>query len=114
MAKAPTLADITSGYYSTQTLNTNFTNISEAFENTLSLDGSTPNAMEADLDMDGNVIVNAVLGLMSYTVAGAPSASGRTGQVIYVTDGDAGSPCVAVSTGSAWKRISLGATISAS
>lgn len=58
MAKAPTLTTIATGYYSTTALNDNFDNIETAFENTLSLDGSTPNAMNADLDMNGYSILN--------------------------------------------------------
>lgn len=51
----------------------------------------------------------------SYAVSGAPSAStAGAGAMIYVTDGNAGSACFAVSDGSNWKVIALGATISAS
>lgn len=49
--------------------------------------------------------------LPSYTVATAPTVT--TAQVIYVSDGDAGSPCLAAGSGGQWKRISLGAAISA-
>jgi len=59
MAKVPALTNIASGYASNTQLNNNFDAIQEAFENTLSLDGSTPNAMGADLDMNGNQILNA-------------------------------------------------------
>jgi len=59
VAKEPTLNTITTGYFSTPALTENFTNIYDAFTNTLSLDGSTPNAMSADLDMGGNQILNA-------------------------------------------------------
>lgn len=53
------------------------------------------------------------LRLPSYTVAQAANiATPATGQVIYVADGDTGSPCLAVYSGGSWKRISLGATIS--
>jgi len=55
----------------------------------------------------------ANLALPVYTVATANALGGiSTGQVIYVSDGDSGSPCLAVYSGSAWRRISLGATIS--
>ena len=60
MAKGPTITTIASGYYSRTALNTNFTNIDAAFDNTLSLDGSTPNSMQADLDLNGNQITNGV------------------------------------------------------
>lgn len=58
MAKGPTITTIASGYYSRTALNENFTNIDTAFDNTLSLDGSTPNALGADLDLNGNDILN--------------------------------------------------------
>ena len=58
MAKGPTITTIASGYYSRTALNDNFTNIDTAFDNTLSLDGSTPNSMGADLDLNNNDILN--------------------------------------------------------
>lgn len=61
MAKIPTLSDLTSLTNETSaigTINTNNTSIETAFANTLSRDGSTPNSMEADLDMDGFRILN--------------------------------------------------------
>jgi hypothetical protein len=59
MAKQPNLTNITSGYASNTALNANFEALRNALLNTLSRDGSTPNAMNADLDMNGNEIVNA-------------------------------------------------------
>ena len=59
MAKKPDITTIASGYYSRQALNTNFENLQDGFDNTLSLDGSTPNSMGADLDMNSNDILNA-------------------------------------------------------
>jgi hypothetical protein len=59
MAKKPSITTISSGYASTTTLNANFEALKEAFDNTLSLDGSTPNSMNADLDMNSNDILNA-------------------------------------------------------
>jgi hypothetical protein len=61
MAKKPTITTVSSGYQSTTTINDNFQNLRNAFDNTLSLDGSTPNAMQADLDMNSNDILNANL-----------------------------------------------------
>lgn len=58
MAKKPTITTLTSGFNSTTTLNNNFTALRNAFDNTLSLDGSTPNAMNADFDMNSNDILN--------------------------------------------------------
>ena len=59
MAKKPNITTIASGYYSRNALNTNFTSLRDQFDNTLSRDGSTPNAMLADLDMNSNDILNA-------------------------------------------------------
>ena len=59
MAKKPSISSITSGYTSTTTLNANFEALRDGFDNTLSLDGSTPNAMSADFDMNGYRILNA-------------------------------------------------------
>lgn len=61
MAKRPTINTLTntaSPTYLTQ-LNQNFTNVQTQFDNTLSLDGSTPNAMNADIDLNGNDLINA-------------------------------------------------------
>ena len=59
MAKKPTITTVTSGYQATSTINNNFDSVRNAFDNFLSLDGSTPNAMEADLDLNSNDILNA-------------------------------------------------------
>jgi hypothetical protein len=58
MAKKPTIVNVASGFQSTTTINNNFENVKNAFDNTLSLDGSTPNAMQADIDMNSNDIIN--------------------------------------------------------
>ena len=71
MAKKPDITTIASGYYSRQALNTNFTNLKDGFDNTLSLDGSTPNSMGADLDMNNNDILNSRdVAVQSLTIAG--------------------------------------------
>ena len=57
MAKL-TLQDIAAGYGSTTTLNANNALIEAAIENTLSRDGTTPNTMSADIDMNSNHLVN--------------------------------------------------------
>lgn len=61
MTKKPDITTIASGYYSRQALNTNFENIQDSFDNTLSLDGSVPNSMSGDIDMGSNDILNADL-----------------------------------------------------
>ena len=58
MAKRPTVSTITTGHASITALNNNFTALRDGFDNTLSRDGSSPNTMSADLDLNGNDITN--------------------------------------------------------
>lgn len=60
------------------------------------------------------IVIQDVLRLGSFTTADVNLiASPSAGEIVYCTDGNTGSPCLAVYDGSAWKRIALGATISA-
>ena len=59
MSKQADITTIASGFYSTSALNNNFDAINLALDNTLSLDGSTPNSLTADFDMNGYGILNA-------------------------------------------------------
>ena len=59
MSKKPDITTNATGSYSRQALNSNFENLQTGFDNTLSLDGSTPNAMGAELYMNSNDILNA-------------------------------------------------------
>lgn len=58
MTKKPTLTTVASGYQSTTMLNANLNAINNALDNTLSLDGSTPNNMTADIDLNSNDLLN--------------------------------------------------------
>lgn len=58
MAKLPTLIDITAGHGSNTQHNANNDAIETAFTNTLSRDGSAPNQMEADFDLNSNDLLN--------------------------------------------------------
>lgn len=58
MAKKATLTTVSSGYNSATVINNNLEAINDKLDNTLSLDGSSPNAMQADIDMDSNDILN--------------------------------------------------------
>lgn len=49
----------------------------------------------------------------AYTVATVPAVS-PAGQLIYVSNGAAGSPIMAFSDGSNWKRVDTGGNIAAS
>lgn len=59
MAKQPNITTVSSGFYSTAALNANFDSIKVNFDNFVSRDGSTPNTMLADFDMNNNDILNA-------------------------------------------------------
>lgn len=63
MSKTPSLTSLTSladGSAVVTTLNNNNALIVNSFQNTLSIDGSTPNSMAADLDMNSNRITNLI------------------------------------------------------
>lgn len=60
MAKL-TLNPITSAYQAVTALNANNALIEAALENTLSRDGTTPNTMSANLDLNSNKILNSAL-----------------------------------------------------
>lgn len=76
MAKL-SFSTITSGYASVGTLNANFAAISTAFENTLSRDGTSPNAMAGNLDMNSFRVVNLP----------APATSSEPVRLVDVQDG---------------------------
>jgi len=93
MAKKPNITSIGSGYTSTTTLNANFEALRDAFDNTLSLDGSLPNTLQADLDMNNNVLMNvsditvngqSVLNLLdNVTVSTNPPSGGNDGDIWF-------------------------------
>lgn len=58
MSKVASLSDVSGGLTTATQLNLNFSAIEDAFENTLSLDGSTPNEMAADLSLGHNRLIN--------------------------------------------------------
>lgn len=60
-----------------------------------------------------NLSASHSLQLPVYTVSQASNlANVTTGQVVYVSNGDSGNPCLAVYSGGAFKRVSFGANIS--
>lgn len=93
MAKQPTVTTISSGFASQSQLNTNFQNIQNAFNNTLSLDGSLPNAMQGDLDLNDNDLLNVraiyvdgvnVLNVLdNVTVSTASPTGGNDGDIWF-------------------------------
>tara|TARA_Y100000015_G_C2330164_1_gene60819 strand:+ start:58 stop:351 length:294 start_codon:yes stop_codon:yes gene_type:complete len=93
MAKAATINTITSGYASQTQLNENFENINNRLNNTLSLDGSLPNAMNANLDLNNNDLLNVkaiyvdgvnVLNVLdNVTVSTASPSGGNDGDIWF-------------------------------
>ena len=93
MAKLPTINTISSGYASQSQLNENFTNLKNGFNNTLSLDGSAPNAMQGDLDLNDNDLLNVraiyvdgvnVLNVLdNVTVSTASPSGGEDGDIWF-------------------------------
>lgn len=88
MAKL-TLNDIGSGHGEKTLLNDNFDAIETALENTLSRDGTSPNTMSANLDMNGYSILNqlASSGGENFVSQGdwATSTSYTQNNLVYVT-----------------------------
>lgn len=70
MGKRADITDVSTGYQSNTTMNDNFEALNENFDNTLSRDGSTPNQMEADLDLNSNSLLNASTVATSYLYIG--------------------------------------------
>ncbi len=95
-----TLSDISGGYSAPAKTNANNALIEAALENTLSRDGTAPNQMEADFDMNGFQIINLgspqsptaaarlvdITGLITLTGMPIPSVTGNEGKLLF-TDG---------------------------
>lgn len=71
-------------------VNSNNASIISAFENTLSRDGTSPNTMGADIDMDSNSIINpGPMDMNGNKLTGLPQASDPTDAVRLQEVGDA-------------------------
>lgn len=79
-----TLNDITSGYASVSKLNDNFTKIENAIENTLSRDGTAPNQMETNLDLNGHRAINSgrAIGVNDLLTLGQLLEYGTAGEIV--------------------------------
>jgi hypothetical protein len=95
MAKL-TLTDLISAYDSITSINNNNTLIETAVENTLSRDGTSPNQMEANLDMNSKRILNLPAGSAAgdpvtvQQLADAATADITNGPATNITIADAG------------------------
>lgn len=58
-----------------------------------------------------NAALDAADVLPTYAVASVPGVAANSGKLIYVSNGAAGSPCLAYSNGTSWLRITLGAAV---
>jgi hypothetical protein len=75
---------------------------------------TTNNANVATITAQGifNISAGHSLQLPAYTVANATALSNvATGQMIYVSNGATGNPCLAVYSGGTWKQVAIGNTI---
>lgn len=88
---------------------TNATSASSARTN-LGL-GSIATQASNSISITGGTMSGVIITLPSYAVSSLPTA-GTAGRVVFCTDGDSGSKCLAVDDGTNWKRVSLGATVS--
>ena len=78
MVKIAPISNITAGYASAAKINDSFDKVEAAFNNTLSRDGSSPNSMSADLDLNFNDILNAAFVTADTIRAGTLVVAGLT------------------------------------
>ena len=108
MTKEPEITTVSSGYGSSQTINQNFQNVQTKFQNTLSRDGSTPNSMEADLDMDNNDILNVKdISVTSLYIDGVPVAVLETDRIFSERNATNGARGKALGDGEVWSMDGL-------
>jgi len=93
MAKL-TLTDVSAGYLSVATYNANNVLLEAALENTLSRDGTAPNTMSANLDLNSNKVVNVTDGTnnqdavtLAQLTASVATPEGTAVKSTGVTDG---------------------------
>jgi hypothetical protein len=90
-------------------------NSSVTVTNTPSINFEVNSTVIAQFDENEILDISAChsLQLPTYTVSEATSLTNvTTGQLIYVSNGDSGNPCLAVYSGGTFKRVALGSTIS--
>lgn len=69
MAKRPSITNITSGYLSNEQISSNFEAIKTAFDNTISRDGSSPNTVTSNIDMNNKQLINLATPTSNYQAA---------------------------------------------
>lgn len=73
-----------------------------------------PIANDPNPGENGSRSIIKALTLSSYTVATVPTAASHAGRLIHVSNGAAGSPCLAYSNGTSWLRVAFGAAVATS
>jgi hypothetical protein len=66
------------------------------------------------LGRTGSTSLNAAMTLPTYTVATLPSAAAHPNRLIWVSNGNSGVACAAISNGTSWLRIVPGVAVAAS
>lgn len=66
------------------------------------------------LGAGGSKAVIKALTLSTYTVAQLPAAAAHKGRLVHVSNGNAGTECLAYSNGTSWLRIVFGAAVATS
>lgn len=66
------------------------------------------------LDENADAAASGPFALADYSVAELPSASANPQSIVYCSNGNAGVACLAVSNGTDWLRIALGAAVAIS
>lgn len=67
------------------TINNNFSILQTAFDNTLSRDGTSPNQMTANIDLNSHQILNQVFNGFTFSTLPSPTL----GRVAFIIDGPA-------------------------
>ena len=101
MAKQASITTISSGYASTTQLNGNFAGLNTALTNTLSRDGSTPNSMSADFDLNNNDILNGAVGNFSNVVVAGTDLTTQITNTTNSANAAAGSATAAADSATA-------------
>lgn len=114
MAKRPSVTSIASGYASTTAINANTTALAAGFDNTLSLDGSTPNAMGADFDLGNNDILNGGTATFTEVTIGGVGLAAKAAAASTSASEAASSATAAASSASAAATSASSASTSAS
>lgn len=93
-----TLNTVTSGFLSVDQQNENFERIAEALENTVSRDGTAPNQMTANFDLNGYKVLNLAPGtqatdaatygqlqaaVLNYTISQVQAFTATAGQAVF-------------------------------